>query len=43
MTPRIFRSLEEVKSALDEPLGPSAWLAVDQERINAFADAIGDH
>ncbi|MFF4764453.1 MaoC family dehydratase [Streptomyces sp. NPDC001292] len=32
-----------MKSALNEPMGPTAWLAVDQARINAFADATGDH
>jgi acyl dehydratase len=43
MTARVFTSLAEVKSAVDEPLGPSDWLVVDQERIDAFADATGDH
>ncbi|MCH5675634.1 MaoC family dehydratase [Streptomyces gilvus] len=43
MTPRVFRSVDEVKSAIDEPIGPSDWLVVDQERVNAFADATGDH
>lgn len=43
MTVPVFASLEEVKRALDRPLGPSAWLTVGQERINAFADATGDH
>ncbi|MEV0149906.1 MULTISPECIES: MaoC family dehydratase [unclassified Nonomuraea] len=39
----VFASLEEVESALGRPMGPSAWLVVDQERIDAFADATGDH
>ena len=26
-----------------DEFGPSSWIAVDQERINAFADATGDH
>ncbi|MER5179079.1 MaoC family dehydratase [Streptomyces sp. NPDC002896] len=43
MTVRVFGSLEDVKNALNQPLGPSAWLTVDQGRIDAFADATGDH
>ncbi|TMR99861.1 MaoC family dehydratase [Nonomuraea basaltis] len=43
MTARVFASLEELESALDQPLGPGDWLVVDQERIDAFADATGDH
>ena len=26
-----------------DEFGPSSWVMVDQERINAFADATGDH
>src|SRR4030095_2729206 len=26
-----------------EPIGTSDWLLIDQERINTFADATGDH
>jgi acyl dehydratase len=26
-----------------EEFGPSSWIEVDQEKINAFADATGDH
>jgi acyl dehydratase len=26
-----------------EEFGPSSWIEVDQNRINAFADATGDH
>jgi acyl dehydratase len=43
MTPRVFTSLEEVQGALGRPIGPSAWLVVGQERIDAFAEATGDH
>jgi acyl dehydratase len=28
---------------LGEELAPSTWLKIDQERINLFADATGDH
>jgi acyl dehydratase len=40
---RVFASLDELKAALDQPLGPTAWLAIGQERIDAFAEATGDH
>ena len=40
---RTFTSAEEITAAIGEPLGSSAWLTIDQARINAFADATGDH
>jgi acyl dehydratase len=43
MTVRVFASLEELESALDQPIGPTPWLVIDQKRIDAFADATGDH
>jgi len=39
---RRFKSIAELKSALGEELGPSDWIRVEQERIDAFADATGD-
>ncbi|MCX4961844.1 MaoC family dehydratase [Streptomyces virginiae] len=41
--PRVFTSAEELHAGIGEPLGPSAWLEVDQKRIDLFADATGDH
>ncbi|MEU2454391.1 MaoC family dehydratase [Streptomyces sp. NPDC012765] len=41
--PRVFTSAEELHAGVGEPLGPSAWLEVDQKRIDLFADATGDH
>ncbi|MFD0418193.1 MaoC family dehydratase [Streptomyces sp. NPDC127108] len=41
--PRIFTSAEELRAAVGEQLGHSDWLAVDQKRIDLFADATGDH
>jgi len=35
--------LDEVKSYVGKELGVSDWHDVTQERINAFADATGDH
>lgn len=39
----IINSYEEFAAHLDEQLGVSDWLEVDQERINLFADATLDH
>jgi len=38
-----FASIDELRAAVGTQLGPSDWLTVDQERINQFADATGDH
>ena len=40
---RTFSSADEVRSAVGEHLGYSDWHVVDQERIDRFADATGDH
>ncbi len=40
---RIFESLDELRGAAGEHLGESEWLTVDQARVDAFADATGDH
>ncbi|MFH8809843.1 MaoC family dehydratase [Streptomyces hygroscopicus] len=41
--PRIFTSPDELLMAVDEELGPSDWLEIDQKRVDLFADATGDH
>ncbi|PJN36469.1 dehydratase [Streptomyces sp. CB02959] len=41
--PRVFGSVEELRAAVGEELGPSDWLEVDQKRIDLFAEATGDH
>ncbi|KNE80423.1 MULTISPECIES: MaoC family dehydratase [Streptomyces] len=41
--PRVFASLDELKSAVGEELGHSDWLEIDQKRIDLFAEATGDH
>ncbi|HEY1488094.1 MAG TPA: MaoC family dehydratase [Micromonosporaceae bacterium] len=38
-----FSSIDELKKAVGTDLGYSDWITVDQERINTFADATGDH
>ena len=40
---RTFTTFDEVAAAVGEELGTSEWLTVDQERVNTFADATGDH
>ena len=42
-TPRVFAHPGELAAAVGETLGASAWLAIDQRRIDGFADATGDH
>ena len=34
---------EKLLDYIDKPMEPSAWVTIDQERINAFADATMDH
>ncbi|WP_018178832.1 MaoC family dehydratase [Jongsikchunia kroppenstedtii] len=41
--PRIFTSLDEIRAAIGEEVGPSDPVTIEQDRINAFADATGDH
>jgi acyl dehydratase len=40
---RTFSSAEELRAAVGEPLGYSDWHAIDQGRIDRFAEATGDH
>ncbi len=40
---RTFTSADELMAAEGETLGTSDWLTIDQERINTFAEATGDH
>ena len=34
---------EDLASFVGKSLEPSSWLLIDQDRINAFADATNDH
>ena len=38
-----FANIAEMKEAIGKSLGPSEWITIDQDRINKFADATGDH
>ncbi|MFL6133296.1 MAG: MaoC family dehydratase [Nocardioidaceae bacterium] len=40
---RVFTTFEELSGAVGEDLGSTDWLEVTQERVDAFADATGDH
>ena len=40
---RIVQGIEELKALAGQELGLSDWFTIDQERIQAFADATGDH
>ena len=36
-------SYDDLRGLAGEELGVSDWLLIDQDRVNAFADATGDH
>jgi len=36
-------SLDQIRARVGDEVGVSSWLAVDQSRIDAFADATDDH
>ena len=38
-----YATLAEFQHLVDQPLGSSDWLSVEQDRINRFAEATGDH
>jgi acyl dehydratase len=38
-----INGIEDLKTKVGEELGVSDWYEVTQERVNAFADATGDH
>jgi acyl dehydratase len=41
--PTTFDSPDAVLAAVGRHLGFTAWMTLDQDRINRFADATGDH
>jgi acyl dehydratase len=40
---RVISSIDEGIEAVGQELGVSKWIAIEQERIDAFADATDDH
>lgn len=43
MTMRTLRSITDIRSAVGIRQGPGDWILLDQNRIDMFADATGDH
>lgn len=43
MTKKIFSDIQSIKDAIGQEVSVSEWFDITQERINAFADATGDH
>jgi acyl dehydratase len=41
--PQEFRSADELRAAVGKSLGASDWLAIEQPRIDLFAEATDDH
>ena len=39
----VLQGADEVRAAVGRHLGRSDWLLIDQQRVNAFAEATGDH
>jgi acyl dehydratase len=40
---KIFGGLDEFVAAEGSELGPTDWMEIQQDRVNMFADATGDH
>ena len=40
---RVFKTPHELKEAIGADLGETDWLEIDQNRVNTFAEATGDH
>ncbi|WP_010541339.1 MaoC family dehydratase [Dietzia alimentaria] len=39
----VFDGLEQIEAAIGTHIGFSEWMEITQERVDAFADATGDH
>jgi acyl dehydratase len=40
---RVFTSFDQLSDAVGEDLGTTDWMEITQDRVDAFADATGDH
>jgi acyl dehydratase len=40
---KVISSIRDAQQAVGQELGVSDWIQIDQQRIDAFADATGDH
>ena len=38
-----YAKLDDLKPLVGQPIGTSDWVTVDQQRIDLFAQATGDH
>ena len=43
MANRVFRSVEDLESAVGEELGTTDWVEISQQTVDGFADLTGDH
>ncbi len=43
MSKQVFETVEDLKGSVGKEVGVSDWFDVSQDKINAFADATGDH
>ena len=43
MTKKIFTDIQSIKDCLGQVVSTSQWYEITQEKVNAFADATGDH
>lgn len=43
MTKKIFTDIESIRNEIGNVVSISDWFEITQERVNAFADATGDH
>jgi len=41
--PRTFATLDELRAAAGTHLGWTGWMGIDQDRVDRFAEATGDH
>ena len=40
---KVFDNLEAYAAEVGNEIGVSEWMVIDQDRINKFAEATGDH
>lgn len=40
---KIYETLSQMQTLVGEVVGTSEWVVIEQQRINTFADATGDH
>lgn len=40
---KVFNGIDELAAAEGAQLGPTEWLEINQDRVNLFAEATGDH